>query len=214
METLFDGNDCTGFNSAGTPGLCNSSTGQVTHQSLPFGTACGDPADTTCTNPDTCDGTGNCVPNNDDEEGNFCEADGDVCTRDRCVSGVCAFVQFEDNGSPCDDGQDNCSPGQDICLAGACLGGGTDPCAAPPGGFCLELEQVGPSCPNGDIDCAGFPDSTCQIDPDNPNDPPRCRRPYTCAQCRPGMDDCPDDGDCFAPTCTADGHWCKLRRVI
>jgi len=80
----------------------------------PQGSACGDPADTECTDPDTCDGAGTCDGNHaasgdpcgdqgiecveDDEcdgAGNCtdngfaslstpCEADGDVCTNDHC----------------------------------------------------------------------------------------------------------------------------------
>jgi len=200
LETLFDGNECTGQELPETPGQCDPLTGQVTHFPLSDGTMCGDQTDSTCTDPDTCDGAGTCAPNHAGD-GNFCEADGDTCTQDRCSNGDCIFVQTEDDGASCDDGLDNCTPGQDVCQGGVCTGTGTDPCIGQPGIFCLEIEGTGPLCSNGDIDCDGFQDSTCDNDPDNP----RCRRPYTCGACRPGFNDCPDDGDCFAPTCAAAG---------
>ncbi len=198
LESLFDGNVCTGFNGS-TAGLCDPLTGQVTHFPLP-GASCGDQTSSTCTNPDTCDAAGNCLPNHAND-GNFCEADGDTCTRDHCASGECVYTgQNEEIGTPCDDGQDNCTPGQDTCLEGVCFGGGSNPCAAQPGDYCLEIEEVGPPCPGGDSDCSGFPGSTCDGAAE-----PFCRRAYTCGECRPGMDDCPDDGDCLVLGCSLNG---------
>ncbi|MDG2009780.1 MAG: VCBS repeat-containing protein [Candidatus Binatia bacterium] len=55
---------------------------------LPAGTSCGDPSDTECTDPDTCDGAGSCVEN--DEPGGTACTDGKVCTdNDSCQDGVC-----------------------------------------------------------------------------------------------------------------------------
>jgi hypothetical protein len=55
----------------------------------PGGTPCGDPSDTDCTDPDTCDGSGACQ-SNDAADGTACN-DGEVCTDgETCTGGVCS----------------------------------------------------------------------------------------------------------------------------
>ena len=74
-----DGNDCR-------DDLCLD--GDCAHPPSPEGSACGDPADTECDNPDSCDGGGLC---NDNLEGDGTPCnDEDVCTvQDACLTGVC-----------------------------------------------------------------------------------------------------------------------------
>jgi hypothetical protein len=53
-------------------------------------TACGDPTDTECSNPDSCNGAGSCSANNE-TSGTPCSDDGEICTADQCNgSGTCA----------------------------------------------------------------------------------------------------------------------------
>ena len=55
----------------------------------PSTTSCGNPSETTCTFPDTCDGAGACSPN-DVAAGASCDLDADECTDDACDgSGTC-----------------------------------------------------------------------------------------------------------------------------
>ncbi len=78
-------------------------------QLAPAGTPCGDPTASQCTNPDTCDGSGTCLPNHV-ADGTACE-DGNACTAgDTCQSGVCAsgVPTTCDDGSPCT--VDTCDP--------------------------------------------------------------------------------------------------------
>jgi hypothetical protein len=53
----YDGNDCT-------EDYCDPQTGTCVYPMAPAGTLCGDPSNTDCTNPDTCNGAGQCLANN------------------------------------------------------------------------------------------------------------------------------------------------------
>jgi hypothetical protein len=82
---------------------------------LPEGTACGDPSDTDCTNPDTCNGFGTCRANNA-PAGNPCE-DGFFCTvGSTCAGGVCVGGNARDcsDGLPCTS--DSCNEMTDMCV--------------------------------------------------------------------------------------------------
>jgi hypothetical protein len=102
-----------------TKNLCGS--GLCTHPPEPAGLACGDPSDTDCDNPDTCDGGGGCADN--------LEGAGHACgdqTDTQCDNpNICdAFGGCLDNleidGVACDDG-DICT-GADVCATGVCVG--------------------------------------------------------------------------------------------
>jgi hypothetical protein len=89
-------------------GVCQPGT------NLPEGTPCGDPTDTDCTDPDTCNGFGACRANNA-AAGTPCE-DGLFCTvGTTCLSGNCI------GGTPrnCSDGlsctADSCNETTDMC---------------------------------------------------------------------------------------------------
>lgn len=107
-----DGNDCS-------QDFCVS--GACTHPPEPEGLACGDPSDTECDNPDTCDGDGTC-------QDNF-EASGFACgdhtmtqcdNPDVCDGAGACTDNFRPGGTPCDDG-DVCT-GNDECASGLCDG--------------------------------------------------------------------------------------------
>lgn len=107
----------------------------------PATTSCGDPSDTECDDPDTCDAAGFCQPNNA-EEGTGCD-DGAYCNgSDTCSGGACTHA-----GAPCPGGEcggcdeqlDSCTSAgastpctddEDPCTRDHCDGAGT--CAHPP----------------------------------------------------------------------------------
>jgi hypothetical protein len=82
--TIHDGDPCTG--GAECNNVCNE--GADNCFSLP-GATCGSPADTDCTNPDSCNGSGTCLSNHA-ANGSSC-SDANPCTvGDVCASGTCA----------------------------------------------------------------------------------------------------------------------------
>lgn len=91
-------------NCTGSTAACPADSGD------PPGTVCGDPTDTECTNPDTCDGAGACQPN-DAAPGTPCQ-DSSACT----LGDVCGAAGACDSGGllDCDDAnvctQDSCDP--------------------------------------------------------------------------------------------------------
>jgi len=115
-----DANACTGDVCDGAGGCLNPDE--------PAGTACGDPADTDCDDPDTCDGAGTCLTNNA-SDGTTCD-DGLFCTNtDACAGGVCAGT-----GDPCAGGPpclDHCNEATTDCVApsGTDCDADGDPCS-------------------------------------------------------------------------------------
>jgi len=95
------------------------------------GVSCGVGTSDACTQPDTCDGAGTCLPNNA-PAGAPCVDDGNQCTDNVCNGdGTCTHPPAE-AGSPCGNGSD------DSC---------TDPDSCDGSGACLENNEVaGTSC--------------------------------------------------------------------
>jgi hypothetical protein len=96
-----DGNDCT-------TDVCSG--GVCVHPPSTVGTSCGSSADTTCTDPDQCDGAGNCSAHNVPDstpcdDGLFCS------TGSACLAGECTGT-----GSPCPSTQ-VCDEVNDACKA-------------------------------------------------------------------------------------------------
>jgi hypothetical protein len=104
----------------------------------------GNPADTVCTDPDTCDGEGVCLPNNEPcafvTDSSLCffdvQPDKGMCT----VSGEACLFDFAacgtDSGTLCADGSCKNADGEDI--GSAC----TDGCVDNPGGdYCEQTGQ-------------------------------------------------------------------------
>jgi hypothetical protein len=185
------------------------------------GTLCGDPSDDDCTDPDTCDGFGSCLPNhageavacgdpsttdctfpdecngsgtclrNDRDDGADCTDDGNACTSDGCIAGVCSHpptapgsacdlpglegpceddacdgagacvLSDRPDGADCDDGE-FCN-GQRTCAAGECVEG-DPPC--PPG----DCDEAGDACSGGDADSDVDVDSDSDSDTDADSD--------------------------------------------
>lgn len=122
-----DGNDCT-------RDMCK--VGECVHVPLAPGTPCGDPTETECDKPDTCDGLGVCLENHMSWE-TECQDDGNDCTRDICNDGVCDHVPLAP-GTPCDDGF-FCTAIDACIVVGVCEGSGS-PCQ--PGETCDEDNDV------------------------------------------------------------------------
>ncbi len=82
--------DCEDFNPC-TVDDCFVLAGACNNTPMPAGTSCGSIVDDHCTDPDTCDGNGQCLTNN--------ASNGTVCTREgfgagTCTGGLCAPVQL------------------------------------------------------------------------------------------------------------------------
>jgi len=74
-----DGNGCT-------QDLCSAN--RCVNSPARAGTPCGDPSDTPCDNPDTCDGSGSCEINNE-PTGTSCNDGNDCTANDTCAGGAC-----------------------------------------------------------------------------------------------------------------------------
>lgn len=99
--------------------VCQS--GVCSHPPRPAGTVCGDPSDTECDNPDSCDGLGTCL-DNFEKMGVACgDQSMDQCDQpDICDGSGACDENLQPVGTPCDDG-DVCT-GDDICDTGSCAG--------------------------------------------------------------------------------------------
>lgn len=99
-----DGNDCT-------DDLCVA--GACQNPNFAAGTACGDPTDTDCTNPDSCNGAGVCQTNHE-ANGTACTDDGVFCNGDEsCLGGVCQPSGIDPCAATpatptCDEANDRC----------------------------------------------------------------------------------------------------------
>ena len=175
------GNPCVGG------GECNESCNETTNDCYDAsGTACGDPSDTDCDNPDTCDGAGVCLDNYE-TSGTGCTDDGNECTDDECDgAGNCTHPN---NTAPCDDGQ-FCN-GADTCSGGTCSVHAGDPCVG--GGECNE------SCNETTDDCYDASGTACG-DPSDTD----CDNPDTCD----GAGVCLDNYETSGTACTDDGNVC------
>ena len=191
-----DGTACTDDGNECTDDVC--ATGVCTHPDHPAGTACGDPANGDCTNPDACDGAGACLDNHE-TDGTTCTDDGNVCTNDECLVGVCVHP---DNTDPCSDG-DPCTE-DDTCSGGVCSGtfipgceGCVDNIDCDDGDDCTENVCSGGACI--------YPDSAAGT---------ACGDP-TVTDCT-NADTCDGAGTCLAndilsgTACTDDGNDCTI----
>lgn len=107
-----DGNECT---------FDRCQTGSCAHPPRPSGTACGDPTNTECDNPDTCDGLGLCLDNLEpfgfpcgDPSSNQCD------NPDICDGAANCTPNYVASGTPCNDGE--LCTGNDVCDQGICEG--------------------------------------------------------------------------------------------
>ncbi|MCC6621811.1 MAG: hypothetical protein IT385_11185, partial [Deltaproteobacteria bacterium] len=104
-------------------GVCDPTTGDCTYAFKPEGTPCGDPSDTVCDNPDTCDPSGQCLPNFEPAT-TLCRGDaGDCDVPEYCdAAGACPSNGFEPEGTLCGDGTETVCDKPDTCdPSGVCL---------------------------------------------------------------------------------------------
>jgi hypothetical protein len=114
-----DGTACTDDGNECSFDVCQA--GDCSHPPRPAGTTCGDPSDTECDNPDTCDGLGECL-DNFELRGVACgDQSTDQCDQaDICDGAGDCDENYQPVGTPCDDG-DVCT-GDDVCDTGLCAG--------------------------------------------------------------------------------------------
>jgi hypothetical protein len=119
-----DGNECT---------LDECSAGACRSVALPEGAACGDPQQSDCTQPDSCDGAGRCLARHAEASTPCGRGSSAGCTADACDgAGVCLAVDVA-AGTACGDDGGGCS-------APVCDGAGS--CE-------LNQEPNGVACPGG-----------------------------------------------------------------
>ena len=193
-----DGNPCT-VNTCGA-GTCATVT-------VSAGTPCGDSSNTDCTNPDTCNGSGQCLPNND-PSGTLCTDDGNACTYDQCNGSGSCLHPYKPSGSTCGDQTNTACTDPDMCNgSGQCL-----PNNDPSGTLCTD---DGNACTydqcNGSGSClhpykpsgstCGDQTNTACTDPDTCNGSGQCLPNNA-----PSGTPCPDSLFCNgSETCNASG---------
>ncbi|MCH9035417.1 MAG: hypothetical protein IID42_13095 [Planctomycetes bacterium] len=134
--------------------LCTSSLSQTDWSNRPAGFACGDASDTDCNHPDTCDGAGTCLANQE-PNGATCTDEGNDCTRDFCNGGFCLHRPWA-SGTRCGDATDVPCNGADTCDgSGSCLNNVLpDDAPCPNGNFCDGAELcLGGVCQSADPPC-------------------------------------------------------------
>jgi len=100
--------------------VCDPFTNQTGWSQRPPGGACGNPANTDCDNPDTCNGAGVCLSNHE-PNGLACADEGNACTGNVCGGGACLHPPGP-SGAPCGSAVDNTCTDPDTCDAnGVCL---------------------------------------------------------------------------------------------
>ncbi len=218
--------DCDDWNDC-TTDTCNTGASTCSHSAIVVGTACGDPGDTDCDNPDTCDGAGTCVANlelpgvscgspinTDCDNPDTCDGTG-VCLTNNAVAGTACGDPAEtdcDNPDTC-DGTGGClinnepsglacgDPSESACdHADTCNGSGA--CQG-------NLEPVGSVCGDPTDNACTDPDSCDGFGACLPNDfvcsapTPFCREidsQPVCVECLDSIH-CDDGNFCTADFC-------------
>ncbi|MBN1514154.1 MAG: S8 family serine peptidase [Phycisphaerae bacterium] len=198
-DTCYDSGDS---NPANDCQACIPATSGSAWTNKSAGSACGDAGNTACDNPDTCDGSGTCLPNLE-PGGTECRPAAGICDVAEFCTGSdpdCPTDAFQPSGTPCPDGL-FCN-GDDTCDANGVCQPGEDPC---PGQACRESDDTCVDCvEDGDCDDGVF-----------------CNGAETCdgnGTCQPGSDPCPgqicresDDAciDCLTDEDCDDGNPCN-----
>ncbi len=143
-----DGNDCTV--EPCTNGLC-------VYAPVPAGTACGDPSDTECDAPDTCEATSGCRAH---WRYGPCSDDGNSCTKDVCFDGLCTHSAWPD-GTVCINDENDCT--DDVCIGGACNHGNDDTNACNDGLNCTDNDRCRDgACISDPRNCSDFLECTLE----------------------------------------------------
>jgi hypothetical protein len=119
----------SGAAAASNPCLACNPEVSTTSLTVAQGRACGEGA-TECSGQDTCNATGQCVPNHS-AAGTLCgfiQGAAQCDSADSCDGNGQCVLRVAQNGSPCDDGQ-FCTDG-DRCQGGQCVSGGQRNCGA------------------------------------------------------------------------------------
>jgi len=195
---LTDGNACT-------DDVCNVNTGQVTHPPSPaLITACGNPANSQCDRPDSCDGAGNCLARLE-PIGTACGSDIDTeCNgADTCNGAGACVTNIRSNTTPCGDPSSGLCDDPDMCNGlGACL---------------VNNKPNGVPCSTGQF-CIG--DERCQSAVCTDGTPTNCADLLTCTtdSCNEGTNQCDHpldagkcliDGVCYLPGDLRPGNTCE-----
>ncbi|MDO8630862.1 MAG: hypothetical protein Q7R41_10245, partial [Phycisphaerales bacterium] len=158
----------------------------------PARSACGDPTDSDCDNPDTCDGLGTCAQNLKPSF-TVCRTAAGACDIAEFCTGAnrdCPLEAFAPDGTACADDGNECT--SDTCESGQC----THP-SRPPGAPCGDSRDS--ACDHTDT-CDGS--GTCQpnLQPDGSScsDGLFCTGQEVCASgaCTDAPDPCADAGHC------------------
>ncbi|MFQ5462547.1 MAG: hypothetical protein ACE5E5_07965 [Phycisphaerae bacterium] len=188
-----DGNDCS--TDTCTALVCS-------HGLEAVGTACGDPTDSGCDNPDTCDGAGVCLPNLE-PVGFACgsPADTECDNPDTCDGAGTCLSNLEPVGLACGSPNSDACDAPDTCDgAGACAPNHVDagaPCGDPTDTECNQADLCDGSgvCQSNLVSAGspcGDPSNTACTDPDT------CDGGGFCVAndffCLPPNDFCIDDG--------------------
>ena len=182
-----DGNPCTAD-------ACEFST--CVHEPAANGTACGNPGNSDCDNPDTCY-RGACLPNLE-PSGLPCTGDANDCTRDVCNGdGACTHPALAD-GSACGSASNTDCDNPDVCARGFCV---------------ANHEPAGVVCTNDGSDCTNDvcnDDGAC-VHPPRPagwacgsGSDSDCDNPDTCN----GAGACQRNYEPFGVICSSDGIEC------
>ena len=151
-------------------------------------TPCGDPSDTTCDNPDTCNGTGTCQQNLE-AGGTPCRASISECDpAEQCTgtTGICPSDDVDPDGTSCSDSA-YCTV-DDACNGGACVG--------TPRGCTDAVDCTIDSCNESLHACVHEADNSQCDDGD----------PCTADVCNEGIG-CIFDMVCGTHICRAAGYW-------
>ncbi|HEX2880406.1 MAG TPA: hypothetical protein VHO25_12815, partial [Polyangiaceae bacterium] len=166
--------DCGTHNECENQDKCDNFGGNCVDNGFrPLNAPCGDPSNTTCTDPDTCNGAGTCQPHNA-SDGTDCGDSGTQCrNQDKCGSGVCVDNGFVAAATPCGSGVDTVCSNPDSCDGSGTCSPNNEPNTAicrPAGGLCdvAELCNNG-TCPVADLKqatgfvCRGTGGNDCDL---------------------------------------------------
>ena len=184
--------DCSGAGNECNTASCDPATGLCTILTpVVAGAACGDPSDTTCDNPNTCDGSGSCQANNEP-----------TTTSCRVSAGSCDVGEFCDGVGNCPadgfaDPSTVCRASAGICDVGENCTGGSAAC--PADGFLDNTNVCRTSAGACDLadNCPGN-SAACSPDALNPSG----------TECRASINECDPREVCTGNdvTCPDDGH--------
>ena len=204
-----DGNDCTERTCIAN--LCGQAN-------LPADKTCGDPNDTLCDNPDSCDGAGACLDNFEPDTVTCRDDAGECDVAELCDgAGACPADTFEPVGTACGDTSDTLCDNPDSCDgAGACLDNFEPDTVAcrDDAGECdvAELCDGAGACPADSFEPVG---TTCGDGPTACSAQDTCDGLGTCltnhvadgSDCGDAAADCVNQDTCSAGVCVDNGYW-------